>query len=474
MTSAKDILNFNFSPNTLKYSSNKVITSSLNILLERRISKLHKIVDDFGAKSFLFSSSNLIPEVFIKFKSSFKNKSVVYDRRELRTLSYSLNHSEQRLQSIFRDKYELNCALDLFETNWRDFFLYGLIDCLLRNWESKYDSSSEILYEFIFKKLDNYKGNRSALISFKANKHFFNTKNGDIILGDTIAKLKCPIQDATKILGVPDSWISYPYFSRVIVTYFERTKDNIVVEIDNFIDVLLKNNSSITNKRLISKMIIQSNKPQFAIIQDKVKKIAFTKIGDPNNIANWVAFDKATDLERSEILQGRNILNEWITKQFINVFFNVCLNDERRKAFWLRYTSKITSFKVYGPHNTKSILKREKNIADYVDSRFETTYDTLDVSAFILYIGNYMLIEFSDAGYAFYAYILNGSAKPSLDKKLSTVNALRNGNMPFLILRTGYDINEINDEGRLPHNDGVLLWEEVFDFWFKTIAGINV
>ena len=45
---------------------------------------------------------------------------ISFERRELRTLTYSLNHSEQNLQSIFSSEYELKYALTLLESNWRD------------------------------------------------------------------------------------------------------------------------------------------------------------------------------------------------------------------------------------------------------------------------------------------------------------------------------------------------------------------
>jgi hypothetical protein len=267
-------------------------------------------------------------------------------------------------------------------------------------------------------------------------------------------------------LGVPESWFSYSYFSRVIVTYYERNKANILNEIDNLNEVLLKNNSSITSKRLVSKMIIQANQPAFTTLQDRLKKIAFTQIGDPSNISNWTAFENATETEKGEIIQGRNILNEWITQQFINVFFNVCINDERRKKFWLRFASKISSFKVYGPQHTKAILKRDEKIAEYVDARFESVSSRRDVSAFILYIGDYMLIEFSNEGYAFYAYKINSSYRPSLSYQLNSVDDLRNGSMPMAVHSDNY-YDYFNDEGRLTHRDGNQIWETRFNSWMN-------
>ena len=466
MPTIQDILQFYFSPTTFQQSAQKIVPGSLSSLNEHRIDKLRKIVEEVGANSFSFSGNNLIPQVFRKFKSSINNSNIAFERRELRTLTYSLNHSEQNSQVIFGNENELNYALKLLESNWRDSFLVGLIDCFLKNWETNHQKSLEQLAQFIAKRLDNYTGNRSTLISFKNNKRYFNIKNGDLILGDTVAKLNRPIQEATKILGVPESWFNYPYFSKVIVIYYERNKSKIAIEVDNLNDVLQKHNSSITSKRLVSKIIIQANEPQFATVQDKIKKIAFTQIGDPSNISNWTAFDNATELERREIIEARNILNEWITQQFINVFFNVCINDERRKKFWLRFASKISSFKVYGPLHTKSILKRDERIAEYVDARFETVSSKRDISAFILYIGDYMLIEFSNEGYAFYAYKINSPYKPSLSYQLNSVDDLRNASMPMAIRSDNY-YEYFNDEGRLTHRDGNQIWEIRFNSWMN-------
>ncbi|MET3732672.1 EH signature domain-containing protein [Moheibacter stercoris] len=471
MPTTQDILQFHFSPTTFQQSAQKIIPITLASLNDHRIDKLQKITEEVGANSFSFSGENLIPQVFRKFKNSINNNNISFERRELRTLTYSLNYSEQNLLPIFSNEYELKHALTLLDLNWRDSFLVGLIDCYLRSWETKFQKSLVQLEQFIANKLENYSGNRSTLISFKNNKRYFNSKNGDLILGDTIAKLNIPIQEATRILGVPESWFDYPYFSKVIVTYYERNKNRISNEIDNLNEVLLTHNSSTTNKRLISKIIIQANQPQFVTIQDQIKKIAFTQIGDPSTVSNWTAFENATEIERSEIIEARNILNEWITQQFINVFFNVCINDERRKKFWLRFASKISSFKVYGPLHTKNMLKRDERIAEYVDARFETVTSKKDVSAFILYIGDYMLIEFSNEGYAFYAYKINSPYKPSLSYQLNSVDDLRNASMPMAIQSDNY-YDYFNDEGRLTHRDGNQIWETRFNSWMnKKIFG---
>lgn len=475
MKSVTELLQFNFSPTNFQQSANKAIPITLANQIGNRAARLKAITEKIGESSFVFDDESLILKTHQKFKLSFSERSNNFSKREIRALIYGLDYYEENVTTIISNEEEIDFAIILIDSNWRDSFLKGLSLFLFKNWDSNFQKSIEKLREFISQKIEKYNGNNSGLLALRNSKQFFSSKNGDIILGDTIAKLNKPIQEATKILGVPESWISLPYFSRTIVTFYERSKNTIANEIDDLIEALLKHNSSITNKRLISKIIIQANEAQFSILQDKIKPIAFAHIGDPSNTSRWAAFENASDIEKSELIQARNILDEWIAKQFIDIFFRVCINDKRRKRFWLKVASKNkVSFKVYGPTCTKNILKRDDRIVDYLDGRFQTVSSNRDVSAFILYIGDYMLIEFSDAGYAFYAYKLSGIYKPNLNYRLESVDELRNGSMPMLVYRSGYSINETNTEGRLTHNDGDLSWEQVFEYWFKNIAGINV
>jgi hypothetical protein len=348
------------------------------------------------------------------------------------------------------------------------------MDCFLKNWETKFQESLKILEKFILQKLELYQGSRNILISFKKNLNFYSkTKNGDEVLGLTLARLKEPIQNATKILGIPDTWITYSYFSKVIVAYYEKIKENIEKEIDNLNEILINHNSLITNKRLMSKIIIQSNQPEFVFLQDKIKRLAFQRIGDPSNIVKWTVFENATEKEKEEIKKAKDILNEWITKEFINVFFDVCINDKRRKEFWLKFVSKISYFKICGSKSIQQKLKLDKRIAEYVDARFVRVTSNQNISAFILYSRNYMLIEFSDSGYAFYAYKNDSSYKPNLSESINSVDGLKNKDLQMAVTRKYSDVLEHYNEGRLFHKDGkqqngsTIEWENVFEWWFK-------
>lgn len=463
MQNMNDILEFHFLPSALQQAAQKIIPTSLTQLNEIRIDKLKKITEQVGAASFNFNGNNLIPQVFKKFKSSIQTNNTGFDRRELRTLTYSLSYSETELSAIFNNEKEINYALQLLSSNWRDSFLIGIIDCYLKNWETENRTSLNTLADFIGEKLTAYNGNRNTINAFKKNLKYFDLKNGDLVFGNELALNNVSIKEAPKILSLPESWFLYPYFSKVLVAYYDKKQNDLINLIDDFENALDFHKNSNTNKRIVSKFIIQANKPEYSALQGKVKHLAFKFIGDPENKSVWADFNNATEKEKSDLINARKILNEWITRQFINVFFNVCINDERRKRFWLKYAPQISSFKVYGPGFTKTLLKRDERIAEYLEARFTTVYSNRDVSAFILYIGDYMIIEFSNEGFACCAYKMSSPNRPTLNSRLNSVEDLRNSSLP-LAIQSDANYYYTSEEGRLFHNSN---WEHKFNHWLK-------
>lgn len=463
MQNVNDILEFHFLPSALQQAAQKIIPTSLTQLNEIRIDKLKKITEQVGAASFNFNGNNLIPQVFKKFKSSIQTNNTGFDRRELRTLTYSLSYSETELSAIFNNEKEINYALQLLSSNWRDSFLIGIIDCYLKNWETENRTSLNTLADFIGEKLTAYNGNRNTINAFKKNLKYFDLKNGDLVFGNELALNNVSIKEAPKILSLPESWFLYPYFSKVLVAYYDKKQNDLINLIDDFENALDFHKNSNTNKRIVSKFIIQANKPEYSALQGKVKHLAFKFIGDPENKSVWADFNNATEKEKSDLINARKILNEWITRQFINVFFNVCINDERRKRFWLKYAPQISSFKVYGPSFTKTLLKRDERIAEYLEARFTTVYSNRDVSAFILYIGDYMIIEFSNEGFACCAYKMSSPNRPTLNSRLNSVEDLRNSSLP-LAIQSDANYYYTSEEGRLFHNSN---WEHKFNHWLK-------
>lgn len=472
-----NILNFHFQFSNFTTWGNKVIPLEMHSQLEIRIRELHLVREKLGNLSFQFNEAKLIPAIFRVFKLSYKQNKSQFDTRELRTLTYSISYSEDNLHSILSSYEELKYALSLLESNWKNYYIIGLIDCFLGNWDSEYTYSLQLLEVFIFLKLENYDGNRGTLMSFKNNKRYFNRKNGDLILGDTIAKLNRPIQDITEILKVPENWLVYPYFSNVIITYYEKSKDKIFDSLSSLDEILLKHKSLRTESILIPRIVLQATEPKFLVHKSNAKKIALEKLKDPQNRgeSKWGLVDNISSADILNLNNAKKVLLQWMAEEFIEFFFKECINDPRRRNFWVKYAKQITFFKIVGSNYIKHLLLSNQTVSKFVGPRFAATNARSDRnSALMFIIKDYLFVEFSDSG-AFYAYKLSNPSAPSIEAKFFyQTSDLKKPSMNLLAYRTGVYIQQTNQEGKLGHNDGDLTWESVATYWLNNIAGINV
>ncbi len=479
MNDANEILKFSLASTFLGNKSN-IIPKHLHSECQTRIEILQAITEKNGNSLMPEKPAKGIKEVYEKFnRLSLLNEGLMgkFDRRELRTLTYALNYREYQEGSIFENPQFLRQCFQLLNRNWKDKYIAGLLDCYLSIWGSNLESFT-ILSEYLLEKISNYKGRRRLYQDLKSNAKFFDMDKGDLDLGVTLSLLNTPLSEATKHLSLPDHWITYPYFSGVInAYYFEKSKSQLDVStVDDIAQTLERHSNSTkateTNKLVVSKIICHSA-TAVETFQNRVKDIAFRLVGDPEIIANWRPIKEASPTDSSTIINARKILNEWITREFINVFFEKCIDDIRRKRFWLQYCKKITAFKVFGPRSTMAILKSDDRISEFVDGRYNVVYSNQEVSAFIIYINNHMLIEFSRDGYAFIAYELNGSNTPDLNSRLDSVDDLRAGHLPLAVRRKHEDFLKSNSEGRLLHMDGTykhgstMKWEVVFNWWLN-------
>ncbi len=484
MKTAAEILQFDFSPTAFKQSAESLFTVNLKRLHDSRINKLISVVQELNDKPAQLLPVTEVEDVVKKFKK-YANYTTLFKEefthREIRTLNESLFYSEKNINSIIDNVDELKMALTLISEHWRDSFLIRLIDTYLRKWDYPKRESMDLLFNFISKQLKAYNGLRQPAQFFKNNIFYLNPNSGDLALGKDIIKNKKSLIELTRFVSIPNSWLTHSYFSRVIVSYYELSKNEIHNFLDNLIETLDKHNNSITNKRVLSKLIIHANTTDFESIQDRIKDIAFRLVGDPANISNeWDAFSKATEQEKTEIREARNILNEWVTRKFITVFFEL-IQEPRRKNFWNRYSNKISSVRIVGPKAIKAVLKRDERISKLVDGRFHVTNSNRQASAFIMRIKDYAFIEFSVSNYAFYAIKENHPLIKNYEsRQINSADEFVDSSMPMLAKRKYANIEEENLEGRLFHRDGTyeggstLRWETVFDWWIKKYLEVSV
>lgn len=474
MDNSKRILNFNFTDVNFIYHSKNVFNQYMNNALEININKLKEIGYGDELMDLEINTQRITVLKFKKFATSNNTKENAFSNRELRTLCYSLSYSESSIESILSNDNELNIFLNLVDIAWKESFLKGLMYTYFVHFNDSHNTLLN-LEKYIVDKIENYDGGNSFFIFFKKNKKYLYLKNGDITLGYELAIKNIKINEITFAINRPKSWISYSYFSGVIFGFYERNKIDITSFIDDLFIILKDHDSITTYKKIISKLIIQANESKYAEIQELVKLKSLEIVGDPSINTFWLPFENATDSEKNDLKNAQIILNEWLTKDFISIFFQECINDPRRKRFWLKYASKISSFKVYGPEQIKFLLKRNNTIGKFVDSRYSTTKSNKNISAFVFVMGDYKLIEFSDQGYAFIASKIDNAIPVFSTEKIQTVDDLRTKNYnSSLVNREGSLFYNLKDSGRLSHRDGDLSWEQTFAYWIKNKTNIDV
>lgn len=465
----KNILEINLNSSDLLLLAKRIIELPVfNKIIERK-DRLERVTLKNNLDVFKNNNTAALRETFIKFKLNFYNVfQTGFSTRELKNLSFALNYEIDEHTSIFDNPTELRLLLEYLNSNWRDIYLLGLFDCLLKRWGDT--ESFAILNSFFVEKIINYTGNRKLLSEIKNNIKYFRASNGNVLLGADLAHLDLGPVEATSYLKLPDTWITYNYFSLVIDTFFEKKKStlfSIMKDLDIAFD---KHSNSITNKRTVSKIIIYSHYRRDEELKQKAKSMAFKHIGDPENNQKW-NFVEGTEEERGMLLEAQRILNAWIIEQFISVFFEKCINDSRRKQFWLEYTKHISEFRVVGSRHIKRILKEDQRIKDLVDARFIYTLNqNIQNSAIVLKIRDHILVEFSDSG-SFYAYRSANPRAPNFaSRNIRSINSLKDTSMPTLFYRQGNYIHSLKVEGKKPHTDGYLDWETALTYWIENVV----
>lgn len=127
-------------------------------------------------------------------------------------------------------------------------------------------------------------------------------------------------------------------------------------------------------------------------------------LGDVTLASTWAPFPGATEADAQKLKKAMKLVNMWFTQQIIEVFFDVCVQDQDRRNFWLDYVSYVSGFKIVGSSSVKHMLQSNQKIGGMFQRHFiETNSRYSQTSALVLFIKDKMIVEFSDYG-ALYVY----------------------------------------------------------------------
>lgn len=385
----------------------------------------------------------------------------------IRPLSYTLTFKEKKQPSIIESKY-LGLALRLLAENWRNVMIPGLLDALLRKWDS---SGSEKIREFLTQVIKIDKFSSPFITMLKKNENFLLNSSGPVNFGTYLVQKRMPLLQSHKLFGLSEQVLTYDYFIQVTVSFTRNAmRKN---DFKQFIPKIVGYLDAVKNKKLsmlcLSLIIIEVDSiSSLASHNSKLKDQLLEKtkqhVGDPFNDAYWKMNYDVPDNQKREVAKARAILKTWLTKQFIEAVFDHLVIDPPRKAFWLQYVKSIDDFKIFGQNSTKSKLQRQPHLAPYLHTRFGYYNGDGDQVALVMKARGYMLVEFCIKPAAFYAFKTSNSWSPSINSYELHKDYLK----PQHLRKT--HLSDYETEGKMNHRGH---WQLRLSQWLSRHVGIN-
>ena len=451
-----DIMGFYFDLRTFTLGARTAISRAQQNTVDNATSRQRTIARHCAAAEEKQPNQSTLDAAYRKFKSHYTRLNVMeYSSREVRALIYCLHK--------FENDTMVSAFTKVLDKQWRNRFLNGLLYFLLSYWDITEKSRLQVIIDVFQRKLSAYNGKRDKYLLLKQNARFL-TLNGAELLGMTLRKMDvgqtncCSIFSASSVFfGLSSNNIEFQYYSKVISSYFGR---DAIEKLDMLKDVLDKHNYDATPKRIIPAMIIQNRDAVNEGKQDYIRSIALGMIGNPELSSKW-SLRNGTAEENLNLKEARQILNEWLKRKFISIFFEKCMHEPSRQKYWLKHIEMIGDLEIWTTPFTMSLLMQDKRIADMFNTKVKVLNNekNVDKSALIMTVGNYFFIEFSDVGCL---YIFQKNSPYGLT--IASNRFLYFDEIKRMRVDTIQSFYLKNQEGKINHNTG---WENTLEKWMK-------
>lgn len=450
-----EILEWHFRPSHLKFTAEHLFTSTTKTRMSEFSVSLERLVERLPDGGNMPDGKS-IEEMYYYFIENYNSLFFSMTKRDVRLLIWALDYQPIEGERIlFSNK--LNSAFYFINKNWRNSYIIGLWHVLLKNWSELQSNktSRELFLNFLKDRCKSYDGDRSSILKISQNIDFFLTTdsphNYASLLHDTLLHdKKIVLSDANKLFDHKERILSYDYFSAVAKEYIYITWNNNINMDTTFVKgvyhFLEKHNSKKTTLLICAQII---NEKVFNNNIDIVKNETIKLIGDPAVYYLWRNVELA-DNEQEEVEQARKKLNILLNKEFIEVFFKILIQDDRREKYWLGFIDKIEIIFVGNRANYLE-LKKIESISKLVDNRYKITSSSQSTCALIMYSKGYVFVEFSDTG-ALYIY----KEESFINRvNLNAVGSIQDLKMwsttKSAVSNSYYGGLDINIEGRITH-----------------------
>jgi hypothetical protein len=474
MQKTKDILNWYFNPLDFKHKAEHLFSSNTKNQVSNSVLKMKELAIRLPEGSKL-PETKLIDDIYNLFQSKYKEEYSVFlslfSKRDVRVLVWTLDYKPSDSSQIILFSEQFETAKRIITDKWKDSFIISLWHILLKNWNVLQNHKEQRigLANLLNAKCSEYNRSRKDILNISTNINLFLKHDSPKEYTNRLLKRKILISEANSLINQKESVLVYEYFSNVIEKYVERIEGNNIEQKSTLAiyQFLLKQNSKKTKLLICSYLI---NNKKFSKVTEIIKSQTVNMLGDPVKKYLW-KYSGLSENQETNIELARNKLNVLLNKDFIDVFFEGLVQDDRRKEYWLKFIDKINDIKFVGNRANYRYLKNIESISKFVDSRYKATSRNQATCALIIYSQDYIFVEFSDTG-ALYIY-KHQSFKVNLnniraidDLKLRVKDSYACKNNLNYGHSSHYSSNDkflMNSEGRITHQGE--NWELRVNAW---------
>lgn len=432
---------------------NNVETDRILRNATRKLKAIEDRMQDDGKRPEFNQQS--IEEVIEKVKREANGANEEWELKELRLISYYMVRLRNE-QKVF------DHALWLLENNWKDLFVNGLMFFLMNSWNICADNLLIGVSELIKRHLVSYNGSIKRYLTLKQQTDLLE-KAGPVRLATILSAKNIPLEDAPIILGYKASSLSFPYFSDVIINYFKRKQE---IDYDEMENIFSKHPLDRTKKLIYAYLVEKAEDSGDGNFQGAVVRSARRILGDINVSTTWSPFTGATAEDIWQLNKAKDLIIAWGARKTVDAFFDVCVQDPRRRKCWLEYVGSIMDYRIVGSTSVRTKLQSNSEVAPLLKSCFiETNSRVSATAALVLFIKDKAFVEFSDVGSL---YIYNSSNRVIRDIKrkryLDSTADLKDTSIGMAIDQYSSWSYLYYDEGRITHRGE---WEERFRRWMR-------
>lgn len=419
----------------------------------RKLKTIENRMQDDGKRPEFNQQS--IEEVIEKIKREANGANEEWVLKELRLVSFYLVRLRNE-QKVF------DHALWLLENNWKDLFVNGLMFFLMNSWNICADNLLIGVSEILKRHLVNYSGSIKRYLTLKRQIDLLE-KAGPVRLATILSAKNIPLEDAPTLLGYKASSLSFPYFSDVIINYFKRKQE---IDYDEMENIFSKHFLDRTKKLIYAYLVEKAEDSGDGNFQGAVVRSARRILGDINVSTTWSPFTGATAEDIWQLNKAKDLIIAWGARKTVDAFFDVCVQDPRRRKCWLEYVGSIMDYRIVGSTSVRTKLQSNSEVAPLLKSCFiETNSRVSATAALVLFIKDKVFVEFSDVGSL---YIYNSSNRIIRDIKrkryLDSTADLKDTSIGMAIDQYSSWSYLYYDEGRITHRGE---WEERFRRWMR-------